>query len=164
MDLPINLGKVKLAADTIINNVNVEITINVYVDTSCSSSFIQSIRALLDLSEPGVHVNYIDLARNRLYLGRQPNFAIIIAGEDSICARCYKALYMKNIATVILCVDPQPVLEAAGTDDLDLIKNNVLCPSAKTYSTFINENGQACIDFSIYNEDMESSIYEKFCG
>lgn len=161
MDLPINIGKIKKAADDVIKSVNVDIIVNVYVDMSCHEMLIQSVHEMFDTCSKDVQVNYINLSKNKLCLNTGPNFAFILAGSDPVCVRCYRALQIKEVASLILCIDPNKIFENAIKEEISIYKQNLICPSFKTYAKTVNEQGEETIDFSIYTEKMNTSIMTK---
>lgn len=160
MDLPIDLGKVKDTAEKVKKDREEIININVYLDKTCNSDMIGSIKDFLCVTEEGINVKYYDLAEKKLHLDNRPFFAIIFAGKDKYSSLSYEALLSKGVSTAILCIDPNYFVDVAVENDVSIFREDLLCPSYDTY-TWITEEGESIIDFNDYNKHMDDSIKDK---
>ena len=161
MPLPIDPKKIKDVADEVIEDLANEININVYVDTSASPKMIESLTSFLKVDDSKVHIKFIDLDTKSLGLAYEPDFSIIIAGDDKYSALCYKALQIKGIPALIVGLDPNPVLFAAKTEAVEILRDDLICPAYNTYTFKAGDAGKKAIDFSDYNKKMDKSLKNK---
>lgn len=161
MQLPVDPAKMKKVAEEVLGEIESSIVVNVYVDSTCNEKLVKSIEAHLNTASDAVQLNFIDLAQKKLHMELEPDFAIVLAGEDKYSVLTYAALQIKDVPALIICLDPHCIIDAAKSNDVAVRKCDVICPSYKTY-TWVDNNGNKTIDFSDYNSAMDLSIKRKF--
>ncbi len=160
MALPIDPKKIKEVAEEVLDGLEEEINVNVYVDTTCNPSMIDSLSKFLQGADESVKVKFIDLDNRALGLDYLPDFGLIFAGRDNYSVLCYKALQIKGIPALLISLDPAPVIEASKTEAVAINTSDFICPAYKTY-TFNGQGEAKAIDFSDYNQSMDKSLKSK---
>ena len=157
MALPVDPKKIKEVAEGVIEDLASEVKLNVYVDTTCNPSMIDSISKFLSGADDGVTINFIDIDKKVLGLEFLPDFGIILAGSDKYSVLCYKALQIKGVPALILGLDPNPIIFASEEEDVNIFRQDFICPALNTYSRVENNE----INFSDYNKAMDNSLKSK---
>lgn len=134
MALPVDPSKMKKVAEEVLEEIESNIVVNIYVDKTCNDKLSQSMEAYLNTASDAVQLNFIDLAQNKLHMDLEPDFAIVLAGENKYSVLAYEALQIKEVPTLIICLDPHYVINAANTNNVGVRKADVICPSYKTYT------------------------------
>ena len=134
MVLPIDPTKIKKAADEVLEEIESNICVNVYIDPTANPKFIESIQAHLELTDDYVTVNYVDISSRVLRMDLDPAFAIILAGSDKYTVLTYQALQVKGVPALIVCLDPHYIVNAATAAGVEVRKSDVICPAIKLYT------------------------------
>lgn len=161
MALPIDPGKIKKIADTIVKDIDVDIAINIYYDSYTNPKILNSFKEFLKDVDDSVIIDYIDFDKNHTYNEMDSDFAIILDSDPLACVLTYKSYSAKKIPCAILDIDPATILNMASDKSISINKSDLLCPSISSYKTSI-ENNQEVIDFETYNSKMDKSLKKKF--
>ena len=161
MQLPIDPSKLKRVADEVLDEVESSIVVNIYVDSTCNKNLAKSMEAYLRTASDTVKLNFIDLGQKTLHMELEPDFAIVLSGTDKYSVLAYQALQIKEVPTLIICIDPHYIIDAAKANQIGIRKADVICPSYKTYTRQKNDDGSEALDFSDYNHAMDFSVKKK---
>lgn len=161
MEMPIDIGKMRKVAEDIQLDIDVNININVYLDKTCDENMINSICDYFEEADNTVSINYIPIEKTELHLDYNPDFAVIISGQNDDCALCYEALVENHIAAFIVTVDPKNFIDAAKINRIRVPRENLICPNIKSYTTSVDDEGESFIDLDRYNVSMDLDIKDK---
>ena len=134
MALPVDPNKIKKAADEVLDELEMNINVNVYVDSTCNEKLVKSLSAYLNTATDAVKLNFIGLETNKLHMELEPDFALILAGSDNTSVLAYTALQVKGIPSLIISLDPHQIIDAANSNDVAVKKCDVICPTYSSYT------------------------------
>lgn len=155
MALPVDPAKIKKMADEVLEEIESNITVNIYIDQTCNKKMVDSISAYLNTASDYVQLNFISLEQKKLHMDLEPDFAIILSGEDRYSVLAYAALQSKTVPALIISIDPAHIINSANANDIAVRKGDVICPAYKSYTWVEDKNGNNVIDFSDYNTSMD---------
>lgn len=134
MALPVDPSKMKKVADEVLDELESNINVNIYVDQSCNENLVNSISTHLNTASDAVKLNFIGLETNKLHMELEPDFALILAGKDSKSVLAYAALQVKDVPCLIICLDPHHIISAANSNGVGVRKADVICPTYGSYT------------------------------
>lgn len=162
MVLPVDPNKVRKVAEEVLEEIESDIVVNIYVDSTCNEKMQKSLTAHLNTATDTVNLNFIGLETKKLHMDLKPDFAIILGGENQYSVLAYQALQIKEVPALIVCLDPHYIINAANACGIGVKKADVICPSYKTYTFIKDTSGNKTIDFTDYNTAMDLSLKKKF--
>ena len=134
MALPVDPNKMKKVADEVLEEIESNIVVNIYVDSTANKKMVNSISAHFNLASDAVTLNFIGLEQKKLHMDLEPDFAIVLAGQDKYSVLVYEALQVKDVPTLIVSLDPHYIIDAANSNKIAVRKADVICPTYSTYT------------------------------
>lgn len=134
MALPVDPNKMKKVADEVLEEIESNISVNIYVDSTANKKMVDSISAHFNTASDAVTLNFIGLEQKKLYMDLEPDFAIVLAGQDKYSVLVYEALQVKDVPALIVSLDPHYIIDAANSNKVPVRKSDVICPTYSTYT------------------------------
>ena len=134
MALPVDPKKNKKVAKDVLEEIESSIVVNIYVDSTANEKMVDSISAYFNTASDAVTLNFIGLEQKKLHMDLEPDFAMVLAGQDKYSVLVYEALQVKDVPALIVSLDPHYIIEAANSNNVAVRKSDVICPTYNTYT------------------------------